>query len=166
MIINKIPVGTKIYLKKNNSQTLYILPGKTIVNDSLYVAYDVKMNDQVVIPKGTRVIGNWVTESVPSIAAQLQVKKIYLQSDGQKFKADSDVITTVTTYNSKEIDNSCYLYKIKNHKSTTNLNRRIVKFGFDSKPLLDNNHDRIYLKICTTEIPVTLTKDFIPFPIL
>ena len=89
-MVIKLSAGTRIYLTKKKHHTLYIQPDKTLVNDNLYVAYDVRVNGETVIPKGTRVVGDWVTESIPSIAAQLQIKKIYLQGSGQDINADSE----------------------------------------------------------------------------
>lgn len=166
MVINKVPAGTRIYLTKKQPYILYIQPDKVLQNDSLYVAYDVKINGQLVIPRGTRVVGDWITESYPSIGAQLQVTKIYLNGSEQEISADSDVMEVVTDYNNHEIKNTNFLYKQKQFKSTSNIIRRIVKVGHHTRTLFDNKRDILYLEINTKEIPVTLTKDFVAFPFL
>jgi len=166
MVIKKIPAGTRIYLTKPYNHTLYIQPDKTLVNDNLYVAYDVRVDGQTVIPKGTRVQGDWVTESNPTIAAQLQLTRIYLQGAGQQITADSDVIEAVSEYNNNEINNASYLYKTLQYRATSNITRRIVNFYCKVKTLLDDHRDTLYLEIYTKEIPVTLTSEFIPFPCL
>ena len=164
MVIKKIPAGTRIYLTKKNNPVLYIQPDKTLVNDNLYVAYDVKIEGQVVIPKGTRVIGDWVTESSPSIAAQLQVTRIYLHKSGQQICADSDVIEATSGYSCEEVNNASYLHKIKQYRSTSNITRRVAKIQCKIKTLYDDKCDTIYLEIYTKEIPVTVTNDFVAFP--
>ena len=165
-MVIKLSAGTRIYLTKKKHHTLYIQPDKTLVNDNLYVAYDVRVNGETVIPKGTRVVGDWVTESIPSIAAQLQIKKIYLQGSGQDINADSDVIEAISGYNNNEVNNAGFLYKINQYRSASNITRRIAKFHCMIRTLLDNNLNTIYLEIYTKEIPVTLITDFVPFPIL
>jgi hypothetical protein len=165
-MIKKIPAGTRIYLTKKYNPVLYIQPDKTLVNDNLYVAYDVKINGQVVIPKGTRVLGDWVTESSPTIAAQLQLTKIYLHGSGQDISADSDVIEAISEYNDREVNNTGYLYKINQYHATSNITRRIVKFQCRIKTLLDDNRNTIYLELYTKEIPVILTSDFVALPCL
>lgn len=164
MVIKKIPAGTRIYLTKKNSFPLYIRPGKTLINDSLYVMYDVRIEGQLIIPKGTRVLGDWVTESSPCIAAQLQVKRIYLDCEGQDISADSDVIESTTCYNCREVNGTCHLYKQNQYRAESNIVRRIAKIPCQPKVLFDDNRDTIYLEIFTKEIPVTITLDFIAFP--
>lgn len=164
MVIKKIPAGTRIYLTKKKAHTLYIQPDKTLQNDSLYVAYDVKINGQTIIPKGTRVTGDWITESNPSIAAQLQINRVYLHGTGQQMLADSDVIEAVSDYNNNEVSNASYLYKQNQYRSTSNITRRVANVLCKVKTLLDNNRDTLYLEIFTKEIPVTLTIDFVAFP--
>lgn len=166
MVIKKLPAGTRIYLTKKKPHELYIQPDKTLVNDSLYVAYDVRINGETVIPRGTRVVGNWITESNPSIAAQLQVKKIYLHGGGQDIEADSDVIEATNFYNNNEVGNASHIYKVNQYRSTSNIVRRLANFNCQVKVLKDNNLNTIYLEIITKEIPVTLLTDFIPFPCL
>jgi hypothetical protein len=163
MVVNKIPAGTRIYLTKKRSHILYIQPDKVLQDDILYVAYDVKINGQLIIPKGTRVIGDWITESYPSVAAQLQITKIYLNGSEHEISADSDVFEAVSYYNNQEINNMNYLYKQGQYRSTSNIIRRIVKIGHYAKTLFDNKRNSLYLEIYTKEIPVTLTKDFIAF---
>lgn len=187
MVIKKIPAGTRIYLTKKNHFTLYIQPNKTLVNDNLYVAYDVKVDGIVVIPRGTRVIGDWVTESSPEFAAQLQLSRIYLRgvprdaqlfsegqtsdcntsySEGQAIMADSDVINAISEYNNRDVNYATHLYKQNQYKATSNITRRIAKFQCHVKTLFDNNLNSVYLEIMTKEIPVTLLEDFIPYPCL
>lgn len=166
MIIRKIPEGTRIYLTKKKPYILHIQPDKTLINDNLYVAYDVRMDGRTIIPKGTRVVGDWVTESSPTIAAQLQVNRIYLQGSERQFMADSDIIETVTAYNNSEVGNANYLHKKNNFMSTSNITRRIANVKCCTRTLLDNNPDTPYLEIDTKEIPVTVTQDFIAFPTL
>lgn len=157
----KLPIGTKIYLTKKNAGTLYIKPDMTLLNDNLYVAYDVKINGIIVIPKDTRVVGDWITESAPSFAAQLQLTRIFLEGSGQVINADSSVFDLINEFNGKEINNAGFLYQTAKHKFKTGVNRRIVKFQCRTKTLSDNNLNSKYIEINTLEIPVTITVDFI-----
>lgn len=163
MDIKKIPAGTRIYLTKKNKFPLCLQPDKTLVNDNLYVAYDVRIDGQTVIPKGTRVTGDWVAESCPSVGAQFQANCIYLDRNGQPFFADSDVIEATTEYNNNEVNNAGYLYKQNQYLAKSNIYRRIVNINCKVKTLLDDNRNSIYLEIMTKEIPVTVTTDFVPF---
>ena len=164
MVIKKLDAGTRIYLTKPKQHPLYIQPDKVIENDNLYVAYDVRQDGQTVIPRGTRVVGNWITESKPILAAQLQLSQIYLQNLGQGIYADSNVIRTTTDYNKNEVGNACYLSKIAEYQSPANIKRSIVNANCKIKILSDKNPNSVYLKIDTREIPVTLTADFVAFP--
>jgi hypothetical protein len=164
MVIKKIPAGTRIYLTKKLPHELYIQPDKTLVNDNLFVAYDFRIDGETLIPKGTRVVGDWVTESNPSIAAQLQLTRIFLQGSGQQISADSDVIEAVCDYNNREVNNAGYLIKQYQYRASSNITRRIARTQCKVKTLLDDNRNTLYLEIMTKEIPVTLTEDFIPFP--
>ena len=163
MTVRKIPAGTRIYLTKKQDHVLVIQPDKTLLNDILHVAYDVRIDGKVIIPKGTRVVGNWITESNPSIAAQLQVTRIYLRGSGQQIFADSDVIDCVSDYNCNELNNVSYLYKKAHYRSNSGITRRVAKINCRIKTLLDNNRKTIYLEIETREIPVTVTADFLRF---
>lgn len=168
MIIQKVPEGTRIYLRKSHGKPLYMRPNQTITADTLYVAYDVRIDGVTVIPRGTRVQGDWITESTPTFAAQLQIHRIFLELGGQDISADSDVIETITAYNSNEIASLPFVSKVSDHingaKSNQTHRKRIVKYGNRIKALRDTNVDSIYIEIQTREIPVTITRDFIPFP--
>lgn len=165
MVIKKIPAGTRIYLTKKNPYMLYIKPDKILINDNLYVAYDVRIDGRIVIPKGTRVIGDWVTESNPNIAAQLQLTRIFLHGGaGQQIKADSDVINSIADYNNVEVKDAGYLYKQNQYLASSNITRRIANIRCRVKTLLDNNRNSIYLEIYTKEIPVIVLSDFVAYP--
>lgn len=164
-MIRKLPMGTRIYLtKKKNNYILCIQPDKILANDILYVKYDVKENGHIIIPKGTRVVGDWITESNPSLAAQLQVTRIYLQESGQPIAADSEVINAITKYNHGEICYNDHFLKRNSYRTGSNVARRIAKFHCKIKTLLDNDCETTYLEIETVEIPIILTSDFIKFP--
>ena len=163
-MITKIPAGTRLYLTKKNNHILCIQPDMTLFDDIMYVAYDIKIDGKVAIPKGTRVVGDWVTESCPTHVAQLQLHKIYLKGSGQDFSADSDVLEDVSNYNSSELCGAEYMYKQLHYKSIANIMRRIIKSKFKTKTLADNNRDTSYLEINTKEIPASFTSDFIIFP--
>ena len=165
-MIKKIPIGTRIFLTKKRKDPLYIRPDTTLQNDNLYVAYDVRIDGVTVIPKGTRVIGDWITESDPTIAAQLQIKRIFLDRSGQDLSADSDVIEATTLYNGEEIDNANNLTRVSHYRSTANVMRRIVNVNCCVTTLFDTKLNAIYLEIFTKEIPVTLLHDFIPYPVI
>lgn len=152
----KIPAGTRIYLTKN-IYSFNIQPGHLFLNDNLYVAYDVKINGVVIIPKNTRVVGDWITEFHPSIVAQLQLSRIFLYGSGQPISADSNVIEAVkkndssdnTTNNIRLLTNRC---KNKNRSALSNT----VKFSCNLQKIPNGT---IHIQIFTNEIPVIITKD-------
>lgn len=163
-----IPAGTRIYLTKNEDPTyaLYIKPDTTLFNDNLYIAHDIKIGTVTAVRKGTRVSGNWITESVPVIAAQLQIDRIYFNPVGQDFFADSDPIQTITIINPNEIGNANAVFKHGDYRSTANIVRRIVTVRCKTYPLPDDLSDfdialGTYLNISTREIPATVISDLI-----
>jgi len=167
MLIKKLPAGTRMYLNKRcDSYPLYIKPDHIVENDNLYVAYDVRVNDQTVIPRGTRIVGDWITESSPVPAAQFQMKRIYLQPSGQDIVGDSDVFEALGAYNRAEVENAGHLYKLNEYKSVANLIRRTVYVRCFVQTVSNTALNSIYLDIATKEIPITLSEDFVPFPIM
>lgn len=157
-----IPAGTHIYLSRYPPYEFYIQPDQTILNVTMYVKYDVRVNGITIIPRGTRVTGDWVTESTPTVAAQFQLSKIFLTREGQKISADSRVIEATSLYNDLEVENAKSLSKIMTYRSTANINRRIVDVLCQVKTLLDNDLNTTYLQIFTKELPVVLTSGFTP----
>lgn len=155
--------GTQIYLTKNiPGNELSLKVDTTLVDDTLMVLYDVKVGTTIVIPRGAKVMGNWVTESSPSIAAQLQLTKICINGVWTPIHADSNVYETTTVYNRNEIYNSNSVRQQLTYKSTANVIRRIVNVKCHVKVLPDNNIpnlDVVYLNIFTDEIIVTLTEN-------
>lgn len=154
MPITNLNAGTWIYLKKKSGHEIYIQPGNIVYNDNLYVAYDVKCRGHVVIPKDTRVIGNWITQCDP-IEAQLQVTRMYLHGSGQEFCADSDVIQATDIIN----DDSCYIREVHDYKSPSGITRKLTNSTSEGD-------ETLFISIFTKEIPVMLIQDFIPYPCL
>jgi len=157
-----IPKGTRIYLtKKIPGNELSLKLDTNLLNDNLYVLYDVKIGPQIVIPKGTRVVGDWITQTTPDIAAQLQLSQIYINGNSQPICADSNIIRSLTVYNGADIN---YANTVKTdlvYRSTANIIRRIVNVQCKIKVLSDTNNNIVsYLSINTTEIPVELLEDF------
>ncbi len=161
----KIPAGTRMYLTKKIPHNLYIQPDTTLLGDNLYVAYDVKIDGQIIIPIGIRVQGDWITESNPTVAAQLQVNKIYLSGTGQIVKADSDIYEELTEYNSREVENANHLHETLGYRSTANIYRRIIAVHCKIKVLNDDFLNLLYIEIPTKEIPVTFIADVVICPL-
>jgi hypothetical protein len=91
-MIKKISQFTTLYLKGYNTNNFYIYPGSKIVDNNLVVAYDIRSNTgNLIIPRGTRVSGVWVSEISSNIEIQLIINKIYLSKGTQEIKAVSDV---------------------------------------------------------------------------
>jgi hypothetical protein len=163
-----VPSGTRIFLTKRRNPTysLFIRPDTTLFNDNLYVAYDVKIGTTTAIRKGTRVTGNWITESTPVVAAQLQVNKIHFNSTPQDFFADSDPVQTVTVVNPAEVGNANAFLKDADSRSSANITRRIVTVRCRTYPLPDDLNDfdialGTYLNINLREVPVTVVSDLV-----
>lgn len=160
MINIKIPQGTRIYLTKKSVPYFCIKPNQVLLNDTLYLAYDVKINGEIIIPKGTLVIGNWITESLPNIAGQFQTKCIFFGNRQYNFFADSDVMESVTYYNGDEVGNVSHFSKLTHYNSSSNIRRRITRVKNQTRTLSDDYRDTIYLEINTREIPATIMSDF------
>ncbi len=156
-----VPAETKIYLTREPPYELFIKPDTTLANDTLYVAYDVKLNGLLVIPRGTRVIGNWITETSPVIAAQLQLSKLCLNGNSYTITADSDVFEALSAYNSAEVKGSNVFTQTLSYQSVANIQRRIVKFPCQIKVLLDEQLNTEYIQIYAKEISVTLQADLV-----
>lgn len=159
-----LPAGTTIYLTKRPPFELLLEPGANLYNDTLYVAYDVKDGTQIIIPKGTPVKGDWITEYLLSglPVAQLQLRSIFLYGNSNNVRAISPVslYDTTSLYNKAEVENSKNFKRTKTYRSTANLIRRFVDVKCKSKVLMDRNPNDAYVRINTKEIPVTLLQDF------
>jgi hypothetical protein len=174
-----LPTGTIIYLTKKPHQGLIdlthlrgkqspyeflIRPGRSFHDTTLYVAYDVKVGPHVVIPRGSRVTGEWVTEltTFTTSLAQLQVRSVIIDGDESPLFAHSDpaTYTAIDIYNGDEVNFASHLYKVRNYKSVANMTRRLVKVNCTDKVLLDDDLDTVYLRIPTREIQVRLSHDF------
>jgi hypothetical protein len=154
----------------NNDFSLSIEPNKTLKNYSMYVTYDVINNGQIVIPRDTRVVGDWETENCPEPSAQFITKKIYLDSDPSDLYSTSKIFNAITLYNSEEIFNAPLLYKKNRFNSKVSASnksmipRRDVRIGLTlSKTLVDNFIDKVYLDIPTHEIEMTLRDNFVTY---
>jgi len=160
-----IPRDVQIYVTKTTpGVALSVRLDTTLVDDTLHTLYDVKMGTDVVIPRGTRVMGNWVTESEPVPAIQLQLTKICFDGGWIPIKADSNVFETVTFYNRHEIHNPKSVRRLLTYKSTANIYRRIVNVRCHVTTLPDNfdpNFEIPYMNIHTDEIPVTLLENLV-----
>lgn len=163
MIIKKIPAGYEIYVTKHNASYIYIQPGKKILSDSLYVIYDVKIDGYTIIPKGTRIEVNWVSEIHPEVAVQIQLTKIFLQGSGQNIIGQSDVMKHTIELDSIELENSPYIIE---YDCKFKSNNSLMKFNCNKKRLLINRKNSTYLTINAKEIKIILIEDYIPFPII
>lgn len=161
MNIGTIPARKMIFLKKKSADVLCIKPGKTLVNDNLYIAYDVKINGIIAIPKGTRVQGDWVTEHTPNIAAQFQLTRIFLDRNGTEISGDSDIIDSISEYNAGDVRDADFFYKKQSITTVAGISRRVVELGYNVITLDDSQLDTIYIEIKTEEITVTLSSDFV-----
>jgi hypothetical protein len=166
-----IPRGTKIYLTRKQPGSRATVTGselslkidRHLPNDILYVLYDVKIGPVVIIPKGTAVLGDWITETVPCPAAQLQLSKIFINGERRDILADSDIFHTITTYNINEVMDANVVQSALIYHSTANITRRIVNVKCRTKVLEEGEPDLhiLYMNINTREIPVVLLEDFI-----
>lgn len=158
-------VSTNNYCKAATTDNIYtftIKPDTSLLGDVMYVAYDVRVEGQTVIPRGTQVLVDWVTESTPTIAAQVQVTTIFLDGVAQEISADSPIIEVSTEYNNWEVMNANNMYRLLKYRSTANMMRRLVDNHCLLRVLPDSNLNTAYLEIYTNEIPVFLNENFTP----
>ena len=67
-----IPGDTRIFLTRYATQELHLRP-MLQWPDILYVLYDVLVEGIVIIPRGSKVYGTWISDNDPRIAAQFQL---------------------------------------------------------------------------------------------
>lgn len=155
---------TQIYLTKiNPGHELSIKLDTNLLDDTLHTLYDVKVGTNIVIPRGSKVKGNWISETVPVIAVQLQLTSICIDGGWVPIMADSEIFRSTTLYNINEVHNANNIRRLLTFKSTANIIRRVVDVRCQTKVLPDTLllHDgELYVSIFTDEIQVTLLKDF------
>ena len=147
----RIPTNTKMYLTNKNKNNLYVKQNTTLININLYVAYDLKINGITIIPKGTRVLGDWITSNI----AQFIVHKIFLKGNGQIMSAESDYYNKLINYD----QNVSHFYKSRN--LIANKNQRIMKYNYLNQFQFDSQITTNYVEIDQTEITVSFTSDFV-----
>ena len=161
-----LPAGTRFYLTKYANKIMSLAPDDAILSQNMFVAYDVRMGGSTIIPKGTRVVGDWITESategVPMSTAQFQAHEIYLQRSAQEILADSDVFQDNTYYNRDELEGSVVVYQCAPVRTRCQIPRRSIQCNCKIKILEDKTPDSQYIVVDTTEVPMTLLEPFIP----
>lgn len=155
------PIGTELYLKRDLSYTLYLKPDVTLKAQPFIVKYDCRINGITVVPRGTQVVGEWISLSVPSTKAYLKLTLICDSGSYRPISAVSGEYTNVALFNSIEVNNVSHLYNIMTEKSSANKIRRIVEISCQTKILVDRNVDSPYIEIPTNEIVVTLDADLV-----
>lgn len=88
------PDNLRFFLSNKNKTKLFIKPDKILLNNKLYVIYDCLINGHVIIPKGSTVIGDWITENDPP-SAQLQLTKIFINGLEYSISAFSTVFEKI-----------------------------------------------------------------------
>jgi len=162
-----IPAGTRMYITSSRPHNIYIQPDTTLIDEVMHVRYDVRIDGQTVIPRGAIIIGDWVTESIPSIAAQFQSKQIQYANIVKDIRADSEVIEAITEYNHGEVNNASHLRKTLDYISVANIRRRVINFQCKVRILTDYILNSVYLEIFTKELPIVLLEDFnVPMPLV
>ena len=124
--------------------------------DILYVLYDVLVEGIVIIPRGSKVYGTWISDNDPRIAAQFQADKIEIMGSMYDIQMDTDVYDQYSYFNNREVNDSDII-QTRKYPGT---NRRFAIFGNVKKSLLDNCKDTLYIKIDTKEIPARINNVF------
>lgn len=107
-----------MYVTRLGKAPKFILPvGSSLYDDEMYVAYDVYHGDNVIIPKSTFVIGNWISKD-PGIL-QLQLTRIYL-GQWYSFEAYSNWFDKLSFV--KDFDNDV-MYHYPEEKNVSTVNR-------------------------------------------
>jgi hypothetical protein len=157
--ISTLKPGTMIYLRRN-TPNLKLSLGEIVDDYELYLAYDLHIGYRV-IPRGTRVKGQWITSGLPNPMSQLIISKIYpieqvkqnnrtaeiKYSNAQEFLADSDFFINIQ---------SRPLYKYNRLEYVRRITSR--------KPITETFTTQQYNLIDTREIVVYLREMFVPFP--
>lgn len=154
-----VPVGTRIYLTKRTNFNFVMPLDTAIIDDVFFVAYDIKINGIVIIPRGTRVWGDWVSEIDGDVNVQLQLSKIYLGGIPRAICADSEVISAAIAVPPIE-PVSPSIAALLNKQAVTNLYR--VPVGYcQCVVTYDPIAAVLWLNVRFRELPVTIIVDFI-----
>jgi len=156
-----IPSETKIYLRRDQPYTLYLKPDVNLQNQQLIVKYDYRLNGVTLIPRGSKVICEWLSESEPFVSAHLSLNSICLNGALIDISAVSGDYQNVSYFNDAEVSNAPFLYNIMTEKSVSNKTRRIVEVNCRTKILYDRDVNTPYIEIPTNEIVVTLDDDLV-----
>lgn len=151
-----IPSGKTFYLKKEPPYVLCLKPDITLENQTYIVKYDCNINGVTIIPRGTKIIGNWITQSTPSISAYFDVKLICQNNTLTSINAISRYYNDITQFNDIEVYNADYFLLVLNETSQSNLVRRGIQVNCREKILNDNNLNSTYITVPTNEIAVTV----------
>ena len=130
------PDNLRFFLSNKNKTKLFIKPDTILFNNKLYVIYDCLVNGQIIIPKGSTVIGDWITENDPP-SAQLQLTKIFINGVEYPISAFSLVFEKIIYGNSLEGEKKTFLYK-KNNKSSLLYNTSYLEIPIEISVIIKN----------------------------
>jgi len=153
-----LPEGTALYVSRCTPYPIYLLPETVYPQDVLYLAYDLRHQGEVVLPRGTQMTGTWIAEQAPELSAQLQIISLSLRDREYPCFADSDVFLEKTQLNGAEVEYVPFLEeKIQGRKGPAR--RRVVRYRNQDYALMDNHLDTIYLRVRTELVRVRLIRD-------
>lgn len=153
-----LPASTIIFLTRNPANELLIKPDTMFVGDTLVVAYDVKVDCMVVIPKGTRVSVTWTTKTVNEelglYTVSVQTDSIFINGREYEMDASSGDALFNSTIRLSGIDVGFKSYFYKNR----NINQRFITVNNLVRPVAVGG-ESVYIRVPTNEIAVRLNSD-------
>lgn len=154
-----IPSGTRIFLTRKPDRPFCIRPDTILHDDALFVTYDVLIDNVVAIPRGTRVLGDWITESIPEIAAQFQIHTIFLTKAGQKIQGDSALFNHTVQFNYQHVNGITHMNLLHDN---ANSSTKFVSVNGKQRAITNIAPTVTFIMIPTQEISVILTSAFEP----
>lgn len=148
-----ILAGTNIYLRKLRGSTFTVKPDTDILDDDFLVAYDVRINGETVIPRGTKMMGNWINTTTPTVTIELQITKVHYDNMWLPFHAASDVIYAIAKPNNVESHLNKVLAACSN---MSELYDPLCKVTIE----LIEDRDELVMNVSMNEIRVVMSEDF------
>lgn len=151
--------GSRIFVTSENNYYLEMKPNNTLCDYAIYLKYDYKIDGRTILPKGTRLDGYWISESVPEPSIQFQASKLYLYDECYDIEADSEVYDKIVMFDNREVENAIFFYKTGTYRSSSNLIRTESIIDCKKKLLYTQNQNSLYLEVPLSEVSLILKCD-------
>lgn len=163
--MTSLPNSTTIFLTRKPNGTLLIKPDTTFQGDMLSVAYDVKYNGRIVIPKGSRANVTWTSQTIDPVnnlyGISLDVNSVFVNGKEYPMNANSSqgIYNTIVRYDGLDTGFKPYFYQTREIRTNPKFtNRSFVKINNVNKQIPIGG-DMVYIKVPVTEVMVALNSE-------